>query len=110
MSRGDRGAVALLMATSAFFGAAMYFSTPARADTEDSVVFAYVATFGGIVCNTLDDYPSFDGIIGIGQAMAEDGLTGYQAGQVIATSAIEICPRHLPLVRNFADSYTKANA
>ena len=109
MSRGDRGAVALLMATSAFLGAAMYFSTPARADT-DSVVFAYVATFGGIVCSTLDDYPTFDGIVGIGQAISEDGLTGYQAGQVIATSAIEICPRHLPLVRNFAASYTKANA
>ena len=107
MKRSDRGPVALLMAASAFLGAAVYFSAPAKAD-DDSVVYAYAATFGGIVCSTLDDYPTFDGIIGIGQAMIEDGLTGYQAGQVIATSAIEICPRHIALVRNFADSYSGA--
>ena len=107
MKRSDRGPVALLMAASAFLGAAMYFSAPAKAD-DDSVVYAYAATFGGIVCSTLDDYPTFDGILGIGQAMIEDGLTGYQAGQVIATSAIEICPRHIALVRSFADSYSGA--
>lgn len=107
MKRSDRGPVALLMAASAFLGAAMYFSAPAKAD-DDSVVYAYAATFGGIVCSTLDDYPTFDGIIGIGQAMIEDGLTGYQAGQVIATSAIEICPRHIALVRSFAESYAGA--
>jgi hypothetical protein len=107
MKRSDRGPVALLMAASALLGAAMYFSAPANAD-DDSVVYAYAATFGGIVCSTLDQYPTFDGIIGIGQAMIEDGLTGYQAGQVIATSAIEICPRHIALVRNFANSYSGA--
>ena len=108
MKRSDRGPVALLMAASAFLGAAVYFSAPANADDNDSVVYAYAATFGGIVCSTLDQYPTFDGILGIGQAMIEDGLTGYQAGQVIATSAIEICPRHIALVRSFADSYAGA--
>jgi len=108
MRRADRGPVAMLMACSALLGAAVYFSAPARADDNDSVVYAYTATFGGIVCSTLDEYPSFAGIMGIGQAMIEDGLTGYQAGQVIATSAIEICPRHIALVRSFADSHSGA--
>ena len=45
---------------------------------------------------------------GIGQAISEDGLTAYQSGRVVAMSAIEICPRHLPLVRAFADSYAQA--
>ena len=107
MKREDRGPVALLMATSALLGAALYFSAPANAD-EDRVVYAYTATFGGIVCTTLDEYPTFAGIIGIGQAISEDGLTAYQSGRVVAMSAIEICPRHLPLVRAFADSYAQA--
>ena len=110
MRRADRGPVAMLMACSALLGAAVYFSAPARADANDSVVYAYTATFGGIVCSTLDQYPTFDGILGIGQAMTEDGLTGFQAGQVIATSAIEICPRHIALVRSFADSHSGATA
>ena len=102
-------AFALGIITGAFITAGTVAAIPARADT-DSVVFAYVATFGGIVCSTLDQYATFDGIIGIGQALAEDGLTGHQAGQVVAVSAIEICPRHLALVRAFGDTYGQTNA
>jgi hypothetical protein len=78
----------------------------AKADT-DSVVYAYAATFAGAVCATLDDFPSFDGINGTAAAIVQDGLTDYQAGQVIGLSIVEVCPRHTRLmvayVKTFGD-------
>jgi len=102
----DGLAVALLMALMAALGCAVLLASAphAKADT-DSMVYAYAATYGTAVCETLDDYPSFDGIIGIASAIAEDGLTMRQAGAVIALSANEICPRHISLVKAFASIY-----
>lgn len=101
----DALAVLLLMLVMAFLGCAVVLlSAPARADT-DNVAFAYAATYGGAVCAVLDDYPSFDGIIGIGQSIHGDGLSYAQAGEVIFLAAQEICPRHLPLVTRFAAAY-----
>lgn len=71
----------------------------------DSVVYAYASTFGGAVCSTLDDFPSFDGIVGVAAAIVNDGLTDYQAGQVIGLSIAEICPRHTRLMVNFVKQF-----
>jgi len=92
-----------------FITAATIAAVPAKADTGDAV-YAYTATFGSIVCQTLDTYPTFSGIIGIGEAIAADGLTMHQAGQVLVMSATEICPRHLGLLRRFADNYQQVPA
>jgi len=92
-----------------FITAATIAAVPAKADTGDAV-YAYTATFGAIVCQTLDSYPTFSGVIGIGQAIAADGLSMHQAGQVLMLSALEICPRHLGLLRSFADDYEKVPA
>ena len=92
-----------------FITAATFSAIPARADT-DAAVYAYAATFGGIVCSTLDEYPTFSGIIGIGEAISTDGLSMHQAGQVIAVSAMEICPRHLGLLQRFTDQYGQVAA
>ena len=73
-------------------------------------VTAYAATFGSAVCETLDSYASFGGIYGIADAITEDGLTYYQAGQVIAVSVTEICPRHTALVKSFAASSAGSHA
>jgi hypothetical protein len=102
-------AFSLGIVAGAFITAATFSAIPARADT-DSAVYAYAASFGGIVCSTLDEYPSFSGIIGIGEAISTDGLSMHQAGQVIAVSVIEICPRHLALVKAFVNSNTGAAA
>jgi len=101
----DALGVTLLMVFMAALGCAvLILSSPkAKADVDDAA-YAYAATFGGAVCETLDEYPSFAGIYGIGDAIAEDGLTYHQAGQVIAISVAEICPRHLALVKSFAAS------
>lgn len=101
----DALAVALLMILMALFGCILVMlSAPHAKADPDSMVYAYAATFGGAVCETLDEYPSFAGIYGIGDAIAEDGLTYHQAGQVIAISVAEICPQHLALVKSFAAS------
>ena len=101
----DTIAVALLMILMALFGCILVMLSAPHAQADpDSMVYAYAATFGGAVCETLDEYPSFAGIYGIGDAIAEDGLTYHQAGQVIAIAAMEICPRHLALVKAFAKS------
>lgn len=75
----------------------------AKADP-DTVAIAYAATFGEAVCATLDDYPTFSGILGIGQAVMEDGLSARQAGMVVGLSVGEFCPRHLPLLHSFMQS------
>lgn len=77
----------------------------AAADEPSTTVVAYTATFGGIVCDVLDDYPTPAGVIGIAQAIQDDGLSAYEAGQVIGLSVAEICPRHLRLMQRFIDIY-----
>jgi hypothetical protein len=98
----DRLAVALLLVLCAALGCiALILATPAKADT-DPVVVAYSAHYGGAVCSVLDEFPSENGILGIGTSIMEDGLTGYQAGQVLYLSVSDVCPRHMGLLRAFA--------
>lgn len=105
----DSAAVALLMALMVAFGAIL-FAASAKADP-DSDVYAYSAEYGGAVCSVLDDYPSVGGMLGVGQAIVEHGhLTEYQAGEVIALSVTEICPRHMGLLARFVRVYGTAAA
>ncbi len=109
--RMDALAVALLMIVMAAFGViVMLLSTPSAKADPDSMVYAYAATFGSAVCETLDSYPSFGGIYGIADSITDDGLTYHQAGQVIAMSVMEICPRHTALVTSFAASVAGSHA
>lgn len=105
--RMDALAVGLLLIVMAAFGCVVVLLSPqAKADSDDDWVaaYAYAATYGSAVCETLDSYPSHAGIYGIADAITDDGLTYYQAGQVIAVSVTEICPRHTALVKSFATS------
>jgi hypothetical protein len=95
-------AYALGIITGSFLTAAtLTVAFPVKADV-DRVVVAYAAQYGGAVCATLDEYPTINGVYGIGQSIMEDGLTAYQAGQVIGLSVLEICPQHIDLMQNFA--------
>jgi hypothetical protein len=97
-------AYALGIITGGFLTAAtLTIAAPVKADV-DRVVVAYAAQFGGAVCTTLDEYPTIDGVYGIGLSIMEDGLTAYQAGQVIGLSVLEVCPRHIALMQNFASA------
>lgn len=103
----DALAVLLLMLVTAFLGCAVVLlSTPqAKADVDDAAK-AYAMVYGQAVCSTLDDYPnSLDAVIGIGQAIRDDGLTLYQAGEVIQISVQQMCPRHLGLLKRFVAVY-----
>jgi len=86
--------------------AAVITAPTASADEPSTTVVAYAATFGGIVCDVLDDYPTTpSGVLGIAQAIQDDGLSAYEAGQVIGLSVAEICPRHMRELQRFIDIY-----
>lgn len=97
-------AYSLGIVTGGFLAAALIAAIPAKADP-DQVSLMYAERYGGAVCATLDDYPSFDGILGIGEAIVEDGLSYTQAGYVIAISVGDYCPRHTSLVMAFSRHY-----
>ena len=102
----DAIAVTLLMALMAMLGVVV-FAASAKAD--DSRAYAYAATYGGVVCEVLDDgHDSVAGLVGIGRAIMEDGLTAYEAGQVLAISVTEICPWHTDVLDRFIGVYGRS--
>lgn len=102
-------AFSLGIITGSFLTAALITAIPAKADI-DPVAYAYAAHYGGAVCTTLDDYPSESGILGIGEAIIEDGLTAFQAGEVMYYAVADICPRHLGLIMHWARQDTAVTA
>ena len=111
MARGDRSAVALLMACSAFLGAALYFASPARADgylDEDEQVF--VELYGAdAVCTTITEYRSLAGITGIAEVIVEEGFTPDGAVDIINASVEVFCPQHWPLLVAIGKAARAAN-
>jgi hypothetical protein len=104
--RMDALAVALLMAVAAAFGVIlMLLAAPTAKADSDSEAYAYAAHYAGAVCAVLDDYPTVNGMLGIMAAITEDGLSNYQAGQVVGISIAEVCPRYGYLVDLFVDRY-----
>lgn len=100
--RHDALAVALLMLLMAALGCVVLLaSTPsAKADTTS---FAYAAHQAGAVCETIADYPSPAGVLGIMAAIRDDGLTDEQAAEVLVMSVSEVCPRYMFVLEAFAD-------
>ncbi|AGI12991.1 hypothetical protein PBI_BUTTERS_44 [Mycobacterium phage Butters] len=79
------------------------FTAPsAHADAVDDAV----ATYGvPVVCETLDDYPSADGVFGVALAFYGQGYTPEQSGEIVAQSVIVFCPEHFGAVRAFINEY-----
>ncbi|SRX93594.1 hypothetical protein MSP7336_01833 [Mycobacterium shimoidei] len=74
----------------------------AKADPAEDFATAYAAD----VCIVLDDHPTIPGLTGVLQAVQETGgLTARQAGQAVALSVINVCPRHIPLLRRYVAMY-----
>ena len=100
----DGFAVMLLLALMACLGVVGYAAS-AHADV-DGAATAYAETYGGAVCSTLDSgFDNFSGIIGIIQAIEHDGLSAYQAGEVVAMSITNLCPRYDGLLARFINAY-----
>lgn len=66
---------------------------------------AQAAPYDQVVCSVLDDYPNNSGVLGIGLALADEGYTGYEAGEIISLAVINVCPEYVPLMMAFADRY-----
>ena len=99
----DGVAVTLLLALMACLGVVGYAAS-AHADV-DPTAQAYADRYGIAVCETLSDYPTFSGLVGIAEAIEKDGLTGYQAGEVVGLSVSNLCPRFEGLLERFAAVY-----
>lgn len=96
-----------VMTGSLFTAGILAVAAPAKADIDPDAV-KYAARYGAAVCATLDDYPTTAGILGIGEAIVEDGLTSTEAGEVIGLSITDICPRYTGLLRAFIRQYGAA--
>lgn len=100
MARGDRTAIAWAMIGSALFGAAFYFASPAKADgmlDEDEQVF--VELYGAdAVCPTLTEYRSLSGVMGISDAIVDEGFSRDSSVDIINASVQAYCPQHWPLL------------
>ena len=103
----DALAVALLLAVVAALGCAVVMLSTGTAKADDSDVLAFAAEFGPGVCLTLDEVPTFGGVIGVSTAIVNRGQLSYRdAGAAIYSSVSEICPRHMGLIMRFAGANT----
>jgi len=101
----DGLAVALLMALMAALGTVVYAAS-AKADTNpDPQAVSWAAHNEGAVCATIADYPSTNGLLGIMEAAAEQGLTAPQAGEAVAMSIYDGCPRYSYIIDIFVAKY-----
>lgn len=105
MNREDRGPVALLMATSALLGAAVYFSAPANADGFLNDAEAdYVDTYGkGAICPFIDQNDA-DGVVAVVETIADDGYAISDAVDIVNASVWLYCPRNWPLLVAMGDA------
>lgn len=98
----DGLAVTLLLCLMAALGVVTFAAT-AKADV-DGAALAYAERYGGAVCSTLAEYPSISGVLGIVEAIEKDGLSPYQAGEVVGLSVTNLCPQYDGLIRAFASA------
>ena len=96
-------AVAALILASVFLGA-IWWAAGAKAD---GAVDAWEWNYGTTACAFLDTpgNRNITGLAGVILGAEEMGLTPEQAGQAVASSVIDYCPRHIPLLRLFVQRF-----
>lgn len=90
----DAAAVALLMALMACLGV-ITFAASAKADgymSDDEQLFADI--YYTAVCDTLDDYRSIAGVVGVVQGVSEQGFHMTDSVDIVNYSVATYCPRH----------------
>jgi hypothetical protein len=81
---------------------AVYYSIPAHADP----VLNYTAIEAPAICGKLDANPTLQGVTTVIAAVAADsGFPMMQVARVVVVSVETVCPRHLPLLQRFVDTY-----
>lgn len=102
----DALAVALLMILMAALGCVVVLASAPWAHA-DSAADAWEAEYGYAACSFLDDpsNTSVTGLSGVILGAEHMGLTPEQAGEAVAASVLDICPRHRDLLRQFVIKY-----
>lgn len=101
-------AYALGIVTGAFITAAIGFLAPkAHADSDDgfqpdAASIGVAATFGLLICDTINNAPSAAGINRIGMALMAEGLSPRQTADAIVLAVDEFCPYHMPVLAAYA--------
>jgi hypothetical protein len=85
-------------------GAVIGSSIPQAHADPAGLVSTYATGATNAVCETLTAYPSFAGIEGVMQGIAEDGFTTNQSAEVVVIAVERGCPQFLGLLQDFADS------
>ncbi len=101
-----------VMAVSALLTFAVYFSIPAQAEPRsiEPQVFQYAISAAPAMCTVLDRYPTLPGVEGVLQGIQNDsGFTAFQSGEALAIGVQLQCPRHVALLKRFADTYGPRN-
>ena len=99
-------ALAIILAAIAVYIVAVLVAPGARADTDGTALqWAATESNAASVCLTLDNHDSLLGLEATVLAVENLGLTAEQAGEAIAISVLEVCPRHTPLLRQFVLKY-----
>lgn len=109
--RSDIHALSWLAAAMAIFGYALWGSSTAHADDQlanlSHVQFAYVETFGqGVICDTIDTYPTIGGVKGVQLAVMDDGFTEGEAQSIISVATQSFCPGHFQLIKKAEGAIT----
>lgn len=68
----------------------------------DAASIAVAATFGLLICDTINNAPSAAGVNRIGMALMGEGLTPRQAADAIVLAVDEFCPYHMPVLAAYA--------
>lgn len=80
--------------------ATVVYAPAAKADSEAAQAYAW--EYGPAICSVLDDYPTFNGIIGIGKSITDNSSLDWSAaGEAVAIAVLDLCPRHTDLLRRF---------
>lgn len=66
---------------------------------------AHAIPQGAAVCMTLSSYPTFGGVMGVAEALMEEGYSPYQTGEIIGEAVRDYCPEHTALILRFAAAF-----
>ena len=99
----DGLAVSMLLILMMALGVIVWAAS-AKAEPDSNVV-AFAAEYGPAACSVLDQYPTTDGMMGVLTAITEQGMTDFQAGQVVGIAVTHLCPRHAGVLARFVAQY-----
>lgn len=98
------------IAVGGLIGAFLMAIPAARADgTLSPTEKAYADTYHSAICDTIRDYPTVGGVLGVWQGVQENsGLTLDNAGDVIDYAVGTYCPQYTGLLKRTADAIENA--